>query len=490
MTNHRLTKSAAWLYHESGIDSLYYTGRDAWLLILSRTCRMFAFGAVSLTIALFFSELGFSDFRVGLFMTLTLLGDVGLGLVVTLMADGLGRRRVLFAGGMLMAISGAIFSIFENFWVLLVAAVVGVVSASGSDFGPFRAIEESMLSHITTPKTRAAVLSWYVTCSSLGAAAGTEAAGRFVETLKSREGWSVVRTYHATFWIYIVMGVLNMVCSYSISGRCEIVKTAVDTSDELAQGLLDEGDEDVNPQHPPVQAIPTQSKSRFSQVSSSTRSVMYKLWFLLIVDSLADGMVNFTLTNYYVDRKFHVPKTVLGDIMSTALLVGTIFTVFAGPLSQRLGLLNTMVFTHLPSSAAVLFFPAPTGLALTIVLLYVRFGLNSMDQAPRSAFIAAVVKPDERTAVMGITSTIRTLASATGPSVTGALAGHRKFWIAFVVGGVLRIMYDLGLWAMFVNMRLHTHETNDLDVGPQRQLSDEEMEMENHSRGNKRDEQG
>ncbi|KAJ4183404.1 hypothetical protein NW767_013569 [Fusarium falciforme] len=203
---------------------------------------------------------------------------------------------------------------------------------------------------------------------------------------------------------------------------------------------------------------------------------MYKLWFLLTVDSLADGMVSQALTTYFLDRKFHLSKTRLGDIMSAAMILATVSTIFAGPLARHLGLLNTMVFTHLPSSVAVLLFPAPSGLVVTIILLFIRMGLNNMDQAPRAAFIAAVVKPEERTAVMGITSTLRTLAMATGPSFTGALAGREKFWIAFVVGGVLRIMYDLGLWSMFVNMRLHAHETHH-DTGSRMSIDEEDIEM-------------
>lgn len=132
-----------------------------------------------------------------------------------------------------------------------------------------------------------------------------------------------------------------------------------------------------------------------------------------------------------------------------------------------------MVFTHLPSSAAVLFFPIPRGVLLTVVLFFVRTGLNNMDQAPRSAFIAAVVKPEERTAVMGITGTLRTLSSTVGPSITGLLAGDDRFWIAFVAAGSLRICYDIGLFAMFVNMKLYKHEKNDL-VDEERREGDEE----------------
>jgi MFS family permease len=247
-----------------------------------------------------------------------------------------------------------------------------------------------------------------------------------------------------------------------------------------AQGLLSNSDEDAEDEIvPPSTELPApQKRSRFAEISSTTRSVMYKLWFLLTVDSLADGMVSYTLTNYYLDRKFHLSKSQLGDFMSTNYVIGSISTVFAGPLARHLGLVNTMVFTHLPSSVAVVLFPVPHGIVLTVILLFIRGGLNNMDQAPRTAFIAAVVKPAERTAVMGITSTLRTLGSTIGPSITGALAHTDKFWVAFVAAGTLRVAYDLGLWAMFVNMKLHTHEVSDQHTGEGRRVVDEEESIE------------
>lgn len=141
-------------------------------------------------------------------------------------------------------------------------------------------------------------------------------------------------------------------------------------------------------------------------------------------------------------------------------MLGAISAVFAGPLARKIGLVNTMVFTHAPSSAAVLLFPLPPTSAfwLVVLLLLVRAGLNMMDQAPRTALIAAVVRPRERTAVMGVTSTLRTLASMAGPGITGLLAAGGRFWVAFVVAGACRLAYDFGLWAVFVNVRLHQHE--------------------------------
>jgi len=179
-----------------------------------------------------------------------------------------------------------------------------------------------------------------------------------------------------------------------------------------------------------------------------------------------------------MDQKFHLPKSTLGDIISISYLLSSLSTVFAGPLANRLGLINTMVFTHLPSSAAVLFFPFPHSIQLTVALFFLRTGLNNMDQAPRSAFIAAVVKPEERTAVMGITSMLRTLASTAGPSVTGILAGHHRFWIAFVAAGSLRIAYDFGLWGMFINMKLFQHEKIEGGIkGRNRRLEGDEEEL-------------
>ncbi|KAH9885352.1 major facilitator superfamily domain-containing protein [Xylariomycetidae sp. FL2044] len=482
-----------WLYHELGIASVYTTGRDACLIILGRACRMFAYGATSMIIALFFSELAFTDYQIGLFMTLTLAGDVLLSLCLTMVADRVGRRRVLLMGASLMVVAGLMFAISESFWILLIAAVVGVISATGSDFGPFRAIEESTLSHLTTPKTRSDVLSWYVATSILGSAAGVEVSGRVIEFLRGRDGWTLADAYHAIFWLYIGMGILTIGCMSCLSEKCEIDEKRNAT--EEAEVLLDEqqGEPADLDQDPPAAPRTQRGSSWVSQISADTRWIMYKLWFLLAVDSLADGMVSFSLTNYYIDRKFHVPKSVLGDMASAAYFLSFCSTVLAGPLARHLGLIKTMVFTHLPSSTAVLLFPAAQNIPLTVILLFIRLGLNNMDQAPRAAFIAAVVRPEERTAVNGITSTLRTLTSTIGPSVTGILAASDKFWIAFVVAGALRISYDLGLFVMFVNTKLHTHETQKVGT-EQRHSFDEESilsdasELELNELGARRDE--
>ncbi|KAH6657076.1 major facilitator superfamily domain-containing protein [Truncatella angustata] len=479
-----------WFYHEFGVASIYETGRNAWLIILARSLRMIAYGANSLILAIFFSALEFSDHQIGLFMTLTLLGDVFLGTLLTLIADKLGRRRVLLAGSFLMVFSGVMFAVFENFWVLLLAAIVGVISVTGGDFGPFRSIEESILSQLTTPSTRSDVLAWYVTISTVGSSLGSEASGRIIRTLEVKDGWTTVDAYHAIFWVYAVMGIVNALLTLLMTEACEL-----EDEKDYVQVPQSEG-QSVGTQQSQLAAPETVQaqrnwfirsinwlSSRLAQISAPTRSVMYKLWFLLAVDSLADGMVPYSMTNYYMDVTFHPSKATLGDVQSIAYFLGAISSVFAGPLARRIGLINTMVFTHIPSSAAVVLFPFPPVFWLSAVLLFVRAGLNNMDQAPRTAFIAAVVKSEERTAVMGITSMLRTLAAMAGPTITGVLAADNKFWIAFVVAGSCRLAYDLGLYAMFVNMKLYQHENNAGEAGSdtsrgRRELDEEEtLEM-------------
>lgn len=272
------------------------------------------------------------------------------------------------------------------------------------------------------------------------------------------------------------MGFVNAGLVLLLSSACE-VETSTEEYAQVPQteedGLeLDEqpGNEgSLKPSAPPPATTQSPKKagftSWFSHISTPTLHICYELWALLMADSVADGMVPYTLCNLWLDKQFHPSKATLGDVTSISYLLAAISSVFAGPLARRIGLINTMVFTHVPSSAAVLVFGLPGQLWISVVLLFVRAGLNNMDQAPRAAFIAAVVKPEERTAVMGITSTLRTMAAMVGPSITGLLAAGDRFWIAFVVAGSLRLAYDFGLYALFVNMKLHQHEQP--EAGPE-----------------------
>lgn len=478
------------LASELGLLTIAGAPRDVSLIFLTRFLRMSAYGSASLILALFFSSLDISETRIGLFMTLTLLGDVALSLGLTLVADAAGRRRILLLGCLGMVLAGAAFAISSNYWVLLIAAVVGVISVSGNEIGPFRAVEESVLAGLVGEDGRSDVFAWYVVAGTLGSAAGTAGAGQLVEGLKSRE-WTELQAFRAVFCLYGAVGVVKGIVTSLLSSRCEADGGAdanaykpVGAKQSRPTAATDEteedGDGDGGPaesdrdERPAPQAKP---KVGFAQLSNKTRWTLLRLCALFAIDSLASGMVPYSLINFYMDRKFHMPKSTLGEIMSVVWVMSSIGNVFASAISKRIGLVKTMVFTHLPSAIFLALLPAPNVVWLTVILLVARGLLASMDQAPRSAFLSKVVAAEERTAVMGIVNVVKTLSQSGGPTVTGILAGSDRFWIAFVVAGSMKASYDLGLLTFFLkvekqaqaqmqedrHLQMTGHQTEDLD---------------------------
>jgi MFS family permease len=275
---------------------------------------MFAYGFNALIMALFFQELGYSDDLMGIFFTMTLLGDVLLSLFLTLIADQLGRRRILFGGSALMVVSGAAFAFSNNYWVLLVAAVFGVISPSGNEIGPFRAIEESTLAHLTTPDTRPQVLTWYIVTATLGTSSGLVVCGNLIDYLQNEAGWTASESYHAMFWIYSAMGIINMAISCLLSRRCEAELEQKHPATEGDAFLADDSDDEQA--SPKVPEKPVEKKSIFAQISKESRPILYKLCMIMSLDSFSSGMAAYSLINLYMDRKFHLPKGKLGVLLT------------------------------------------------------------------------------------------------------------------------------------------------------------------------------
>ncbi|KAF1831706.1 MFS general substrate transporter [Decorospora gaudefroyi] len=455
-------KAGQWLACELGLGTMKHARKDIYIIILARYIRLFAYGAVALILALFFQEQGFSDEQIGLFMTLTLLGDVVISLLLTLIADTLGRRRILLLGAVSMAVSGAVFATTSNYVALLLAAIVGVISPSGNEIGPFRAVEESTLAHLVAEDKRSDVYTWYVVLAVLGTSTGLAVGGIAIDHLQAIEGWTNLDAYRTIFWIYTCVGCVKGVMTLFLSQACEHQDWNVDdgkknlVSAETEPLLHSNGghtqDQPTSAQEETAPAQPPPKKKfwhSISKISKPSRITLIKLCSLFFLDSFGSGMVPFSLINYYLERKFELPKGKLGGIMSATWFVSTLGNIFASSLAKRLGLIQAMVFTHLPSSLFLALLPLPSSLALTICFLVGRSVLNSMDQAPRSAFLSIVVLPEERTAVMGVVNILKTLSQSCGPSVTGVLAGHGRFWVAFVVAGCLKAGYDGALLAFF-----------------------------------------
>jgi MFS family permease len=469
---------------ELGFTTLAKAPSDVHVLLLTRSIRMFAYGSTTLILAIYFSSLGFSDFRIGLFLTLTLVGDVGISLLLTFVADTLGRRKILTAGGLLMLFSGVTFAMATNYWILLFAAVVGVISPSGNEIGPFRAVEESTLAQLSKPETRSDVFAWYVVAGTLGGAAGSLTCGWFTQALQSA-GYSEQFSYRLMFWLYGTIGLVKAGITGLLTEACEAkavaAKPTADQTEE-SEAFLPSEQQYVPPSQPPPA-----KKSAVAHISPSSRTILAKLCGLFFFDSLASGMVPNSLIVLYISRKFRLEEGKLGTIIAAAQFVSSIGNIFASSVAKRIGLVKTMVFTHLPSAILLALIPAAGSLALTIVLVVGRASLASMDQAPRSAFLSAVVKAEERTAVMGVVNTVKTFSQSSGPLITGLLAGGSKFWIAFLIAGALKTGYDLGMLSMFANLKLEgdaRHEGREVDEVQEFELesADEESDGEDEDR--------
>jgi MFS family permease len=318
-----ISSALRWLAKEIGLHTMSVAGKDVYIIILARYLRLVAYGAVALILALYFEELGFSDAQIGLFMTLTLLGDVCISLFLTLIADTLGRRRTLFLGAVSMAVSGAVFALTNNYVALLFAAIIGVISPTGNEIGPFRAIEESTLAHLVPEEKRSDVFTWYVVLAVLGTSSGLIIGGVSVDKMQALQGWTELDAYRAMFWIYTALGCVKALMTLFLSGRCERDANENQGENGEREPLISGHEGSIDSSLPLSPIIKKKPKwwEVFSQISKSTRWTLLKLCSVFFLDSLGSGMVPFSLINFYMERKFHLDKGKLGGIMSATWCV-------------------------------------------------------------------------------------------------------------------------------------------------------------------------
>ncbi|KAM3447228.1 hypothetical protein MY3296_008914 [Beauveria thailandica] len=436
---------------EIGLVALWHSPRDIKLLCLQRFVRLFAYGVTTLILVAYLQALGHSRTRIGLFMTLTLAGDVIISFFLTLFADRLGRRSILSLGALLMAGSGAVFALCSNYWVLLLAAVLGVISPAGNEIGPFRAVEESIVAHLTPTEHRAEIYAWYTLFAPAGSAFGMMAGGWAVEAARRRLHWSLLAAYRGAFVAYAVLGLLKLLLTVMLSRNVELDPTPLapaDTADERAP-LLNGASE----------AEPPSKKSRLASmlphISPESKRVTAILCMLFALDSLGSGLASLSWVTFYFRSQFGIEEGKLGSLFFTTSIISAITVLVASSIAKRLGNVKTMVFTHLPSAVFLALIPIPSDPKFAIMFLVLRASLQSMDSAPRTAFMATILQPGERTSVMGAVNVVKTVAQSMGPLITGVLASHKYFWLTFVLAGSLKGTYDLLLLAVFKNYGRH-----------------------------------
>jgi MFS family permease len=451
-------KRNSWAYviaDEIGLVSLFKSSWDVHLLIFMRFARLFAFGQASIFLALFFKEHGIDESKTGLFMSATLAGDVLISYFLTLYADRIGRKKTLCIGAIMMVFSGIVFSLSGNFYLLLFAAVVGVISPSGNEIGPFRAIEESTLAHLVPLDHRPDIYAWYVVLGALGASFGSMVGGYTIELAHDKYGFTLLEAYKLIFAVYSILGFVKLVATLLLSKHAESeMEDRHDTTVTETSPLLQDPNAKVaEPVKPKQSRLSSLLHKVLPELSHESRGIVLQLSILFALDSFASSLTTISWISYYVSQKFDLKQGILGSVFFITGIICSFASLGGSSISKRLGPLLTMVVTHLPSSTLLALIPIPRSFHMTMALLIIRSCTSTMDVAPRQAFLSMVVLKRERTAVMGWINIVKTLAQVCGPSMTGVLTKLDKQWICFVAAGSLKVLYDLGILGTFLKIK-------------------------------------
>ena len=385
-------------------------------LLCARGLRAFGDGFVSLLLPLYLITLGLTPFEVGAITTGTLLGSGLLTLLVGMHAWRLRFRTLLLLASTLMAATGLGFATFTDFWPLFIIAVVGTLNPSSGDVSVFLPLEQAVLARLATDRQRTAVFARYSLVGALVGAAGALFAGSS-EWLTGAMQVSAKAAMQSLFLLYGLLGV--------------------------ASGFIY--------RRLPV-GLETETATRAAPLRESKR-IVYTLAALFSLDAFGGGFIVQSMLALWLFQKFELSIAVAGTIFFWTGVFAALSYLVAVRIANRIGLVNTMVFTHLPSSVLLILVPFVPDLTWVIVLLLVRSALSQMDVPTRSSYVMAIVSPGERAAAASITSVPRSLASAISPLAAGYLLGVSTFGWSLVIAGGVKIVYDVLLLVTFRAVR-------------------------------------
>jgi len=394
---------------------------DATLLFATRMIRLLAYGALSVVLVLYLAELGLSEALIGVVLAATLIGDAAISLAMTTMADRWGRRRMLWLGALLMMVAGLAFLLTAQPILLILAAIVGVISPSGNEIGPFLAIEQAALAQLLPDRQRTRVFAWYNLAGSLTTALGALGGGGLAYALQA-DGMPALDAYQVVLVGYAFSGGVLALLFMRLSPGVEVA--------------------------PVIE--PATTSHRFGLRRPESKQAVMALSVLFALDAFAGGFVVQSLLAYWFYLRFGADIGLIGGIFFGANVLAGISALLAARLAARFGLINTMVFTHIPSNLLLCLTPLMPTLPLAITVLLLRFSISQMDVPTRQSYTLAVVAPDERSAASGITTIARSLGAALSPLLSALLLANPLLVNApLLLAGGLKIVYDLLLYRRF-----------------------------------------
>jgi len=392
------------------------TSRDAGVLLTTRSIRGFVDGVISLAIAALLPLYGMSSQRVGIIVTGMMLGSAAMTILVGTKGNGIPRRTLLFGGSSLMIVTGALFGLTTSFALLFVIGVVGTLNPTSGDVSVFLPLEQSMLAGTTLPVHRTAIYARYAFVGGISGALGSFAI-RIPEYVHRHSSFSESTVLRWCFGVYVLAGVIVLVLYQS----------------------LDSGE--------------SSRQSAASEPLGKSRKVVYQLAALFSLDAFGGGFVVQSLLALWLFRRFDLSVSAAGTLL---LVTGTLSAAsgfVAAWLAARIGLVRTMVFTHLPANGFLIAAAFMPNMPLAVTMLVLRSLLSSMDVPARTSYVMAVVSPAERAAAASVTNVPRSLAAALPPTAAGWMLDHSTFGWPLVIAGVAKAIYDLLLLRQFRHVR-------------------------------------
>lgn len=398
---------------------LSWLTRDGKLIIAARIIRTFAYGFLSIILAIYLKSIGFSDFVIGIVLAATLANSVIFTIIASFYADRIGRRRLLIIYAGLMSVAGLVFVVTDNPAALIAAALIGTINVTGSETGAFLSIEQSLLAQtVTDVKKRTDAFALYNMAGTFAMSAGILVSA--LPDLLQQYGMDQITSVKPLFLLYSFFGVAVLAVYFALSEKVEL-PSAAKAAKKLRQTL-----------------------------TPASRRIVGKMSGLFAVDSFAGGFVIQSIISFWFFTKFSLDLTTLSYIFSIAGVLTAFSFIAASKIANRIGLVNTMVFTHLPSNVLLILVGFAPTLPLAIGLYFSRMALSQMDVPTRQSYIVAVVNENERTAAAGFTNISRNVSQAVSPSITGfVLHALPALAAPFVLGGGLKIVYDIAFYLNF-----------------------------------------
>jgi MFS family permease len=403
-----------------------WLSRDGKLLLAARTLRTFAYGFLSVVLAIYLKLVGFNDLSIGIILSATLINSVFFTLIASFYADKIGRRKVLIVYSALMSTSGLVFFVTSNYVALIISAFIGTINVTGTETGAFLSIEQAMLPQtINDPKKRNTVYALYNMAGTFAMSAGVLLSA-LPHVFVQQYGWNQIESIKPLFALYSIIGLGVLGIYFLISNRVELSNNnAINTLTPFKQTL-----------------------------SPRSKEIVGKLSGLFAVDSFAGGFVIQSIVSFWFFTKFGVELATLSYIFSLAGVLTAFSFLVAAKIADKIGLINTMVFTHIPSNILLILVAFAPTLPFAIALYLARMALSQMDVPTRQSYIVAVVEEDERTAAAGITNISRNIAQSVSPSLAGYILQSLSLLSApFVLGGILKIAYDVSLYFSFKHIK-------------------------------------